>query len=46
MAVAVAWSGKKGGREGRGREEQMFFLPLPFYGGAIKIDPRVLRWLS
>ena len=22
------------------------FLPLPFYGGAIKIDPRVLRWLS
>ena len=29
-----------------GEEGADVFLPLPFYGGAIKIDPRVLRWLS
>ena len=39
--------GEKEDREGRSRlAEQMFFCPCSFYDGAIKIDPRVLRWLS
>ena len=42
-------SGSGGGMEWDGGKREGgadVFLPLPFYGGAIKIDPRVLRWLS